>query len=202
MIIVAIDVGLVNMGFAVYDTSKEKFLETEKVSLVQRQKQLSCRDQIGDLVWQRLVLRYKTFFNDADVVLIERQMKRREIVIETVIRTMMFMLKKQVVVVAPISVKKMFGTSCRDHSLNKAAAVETVKALAPETLRGIPANKQDDVSDAVLMCLYWDNKNQGISSVNNPVINKITKLEKKPKLVRKRKLASSSSSSSIKRRKK
>lgn len=202
MIVISIDPGIVNMGFAVYDMRVDTFKFVSRIELVPNQKSLKNRQQMLQLVWNNLLLKHKEYFDAAHHVVIEKQMNKRETLLEHSIATMLFMLKKDYTVLDPRKIKTMFNTSCNNHSLNKIAAIKTVEALFPDLIASVPTSKKDDVSDAILMCLYYRNTAKGVSTVVNPALGEFNRAKRKRRVAKKRKITTQKRKTVAKRQKK
>lgn len=167
MYIIGIDVGLVNMGFALYNTDTGQFEIAKRVQLASKKKEMKTRDELIHRAWTKLFNDHKAAFDKADAVVIERQMKTLYIVIENMIASMLFMLKKEYIIVSPIKVKKMFSISCGNYKQNKNSAVETITHYYPHIVNHV-TTKVDDICDAMLLCLFYSNHLDGIHTVSNP----------------------------------
>lgn len=183
MIVLAIDPGIVNTGFAAYDTDRKKFLFYDHVKILDNERQLKSRQNLYDIYKVKLFDRFKDLFRVADIVLVEHQMRQREILIETNLVMNLRVMGKQHKVISAMSIKRMFGSSCNDHGFNKSAAKEIIKYLLPGSMDTVSSDKQDDVSDAMLMCMYWGNQLDGIKTVKHGLVFKKAppKPRKKPK---------------------
>ena len=157
MIILSIDPGLVNMGVAIFDTLKNKFLFVDKVSLANRESDLKGEEELLYRCWKALFSdsRIQSYIKQIDVVLVEHQMKRRYVIVKYILITISFMLKKEIHVLSPTIVKTMFGTSRGEYLANKNAAIQMATFLWSGILNKVSKAKQDDVSDAMLQAYYW-----------------------------------------------
>lgn len=206
MIVTSFDVGLVNMGVATYNTTKKTVMYFNKLSIASSIRDCGSNDNIIDRVYKNVIKHpfYGELINKSDVLLIERQMKRREIIIQTTMASMFTMLGKKVEIISPISVKSMFNISCKSHALNKIAAKRTVECFFPHIYNSISSDKKDDVCDAILISLFYANKLDGVNKVENPIENDIVRNPTKRR-GKKRKLTSTKSRKTkgkVKRKKK
>lgn len=207
MIIVSIDVGLCNVGFAVYDHQRRKFIHVARLAIVSKLKNLTNHDEIIPRAFKNIFAhpKYGYIFRKADVVLIERQMKTIQKIIQNIIATICFMQKIKYHIVSPVSVKTMFNTVCRDHEYNKQAAIKTVRALEPDVFNSLEKGKVDDICDAMLQALWWSNLTRGVKKVENPISEDLQRREKvattKKRKTTKKKTRRSKSKTPAKRRK-
>ena len=156
--VVAIDVGVKNLGICVWDFHTAKIEHLETVSLVP----LGCYIPSENVNYVRsFISRFKTYFTDAKVVLIERQMRVNMRIIESVIQALYY---DKCVVVSPRLIKMHYDLSTKSYKGNKAKAVEWATDFAlnnPEAFAtGITdtfsaSKKKDDMADALIMILYY-----------------------------------------------
>ena len=156
--VVAVDVGIKNLGLCVYDPYYRKFVHWETTSLVPVGRYIPA---LNVQYVRDFVQRYYQYFENAAIVLVERQMRCNMRIIEAVIQSMFFDRCK---VIHARSVKVHYGLSTRNYRTNKAKAVEWAKSFtqenahifAPQVLdvftRG---GKQDDLADALLLVMYY-----------------------------------------------
>ena len=83
--VVAIDVGIKNMGICVFDFTTSKIVEWDNVSLVRQGRYIPAHNvqYVRDFVQ-----RYERYFNNAFQILVERQMRCNMRIIEAVLETM------------------------------------------------------------------------------------------------------------------
>lgn len=180
MFVIAIDPGIVNLGVATYNTETSAFVDARCTSICSRMKDLK-RDQ--DLIELLSSLFFdvggelKHMMDLADVVLIEVQMKRKFITMQYILGSMLHNMGKKYHFIAPIRVKKHFGTSTGKYATNKSAAIQCAMAMYPHLFKKRAKNskKLDDIADAILMCRWYADLREG---VKRPVIKKRTKAVK------------------------
>jgi hypothetical protein len=156
--VIAIDVGVKNLGICVwdFDTTKIELLST--VSLVPQGRYIP-----GENVAyvRNFLARFKPYFADAKVVLIERQMRVNMRIIQSVIQALYF---EKCIVVSPRLVKMHYDLSTKSYKGNKAKSVEWATEFAlsnPGTFATGVTNefslskKKDDMADALIMVLYY-----------------------------------------------
>ncbi len=156
-LVLAIDIGIKNLGLCAYDFCESKVVHWDNVSIVQgRYVPMQNVQYVRDFV-----ARHAELFARAAVIVVERQMRSNMRVIEAVLQTMFF---ERCVVVSPRCVKMHYGIGHRDYRKNKVAAINWATEFCaangpifpPEVLdvftRG---KKQDDLADALLMVMYY-----------------------------------------------
>tara|TARA_B100000212_G_C27363719_1_gene529366 strand:- start:404 stop:970 length:567 start_codon:yes stop_codon:yes gene_type:complete len=156
--VISIDVGIKNLGLCVFDFATAKFVFWDNVSLVPNGRYLPA----NNVQYVRaFVAQYEAFFNEAAVVLVERQMRCNMRIVEAVIQTLYF---DKCVVINARSVKAHYNLGTKNYRLNKQRAVEwadmflanNADAFAPGvanpfTLR----HKKDDLADSLLLITYY-----------------------------------------------
>ena len=149
---VSFDVGRVNMGIAVLQAGKFVYCAVAS---------LNKKERINDEVERLVEFLYKKF-GRFDVVCIEQQragvMKRIEVMLEKACEK----ISKNVVIVAPQSIKRYFGFSgLKKYADRKRVGCEKAMALCKELnqmdmyfqiARG--RDKSDDIFDAMLIAYY------------------------------------------------
>lgn len=158
MIIVAIDPGLKNLGWSVYDTAKEVFVSFGRYNLLKDQPK-SKRTKYADLVHD-FVSASKDVFDAADAVVIEIQMVAKFKVIQTAFQCF-FWDKSHLISMR--SVRCHFDISTGNYAKNKKASVRKIAELdIPHKnkvwFERFDKSKRDDVADAILIALYYAQK--------------------------------------------
>jgi len=149
MRVVSVDPGLRNFGVAIFEDNK--LVEFDSICIWD----MVPKGKRKDYAYIARTLVEKTsIFEGADVVLIERQMQSRMIVIATALRCFFWNKSKMV---APISVRKYFGISTGKYRNNKKASIELApKFLNEAQLKKFKTHKKkDDLSDAFLQGLWY-----------------------------------------------
>jgi len=158
MKVLGIDMGYANLAWCIIDTEHNPRRPThwavERI-LSGKGTMDNCYEAI--LNW---VTRHFKLFLACDAVILERQMKKKFIVMNTVVRTI---FRGKSFMVAPTTVQRFFGLP-RGRAFKKQAAIE----LCNEQLDGLPQvkQKQDDLADAALLALYHLYK---VSALEKPV---------------------------------
>jgi hypothetical protein len=104
------------------------------------------------------VERHRKLLNEADKIVIERQMRVNMRVVEAVLHALFY---DKCTVVHARTVKQRYGLCKRNYRLNKEAAVRFVETLlaerpaCPWTAHFDRSRKQDDLADAYIMALFF-----------------------------------------------
>ena len=156
--VVAIDVGVKNLGICVWDFQTAKIELLSTVSLVPQGRYIPMEN----VSYVRSFLaRFKTYFTDAKVVLVERQMRVNMRIIESVIQALYY---EKCVVVSPRLIKMHYDLSTKSYKGNKDKAVEWAVEFALSNPQAFAAGvtnefslskKKDDMADALIMVLYY-----------------------------------------------
>lgn len=156
--VIAIDVGIKNLGLCVFDFATAKFVFWDNVSLVPNGRYLPA-DNVQYVL--NFVKHYENFFNEASVVLVERQMRCNMRIVEAVIQTLFF---DKCVIINARSVKAHYQLGTKNYRMNKQRAVEwTTSFLQNNTDAFTPGvttaftvkNKKDDLADSLLLVTYY-----------------------------------------------
>lgn len=144
MHILSVDIGTRNFAYTVYCTENKTFVLFRLVDL----------GKMKDPVLKMKELSDSDVFQNADVILVENQMRACMKTMATALRC--FHLDK-VVRVQPHSVKRFFNTSKKKHHKNKKAGVEEArKYLNASTLATFEKyKKKDDIADCILQTIWY-----------------------------------------------
>ena len=156
--LIAIDVGIKNLGMCVFDFASAQFIFWENVSLVQGGRYAPCSNvkYVMDLV-----ARYQSLFGQSAVVLVERQMRCNMRIIEAVVQALFY---DTCIIINPKAVKAHYGLSTKNYRTNKQKAVEWVDRFVhhnPSAFQpGIASRfhectKKDDLADSLLLVTYY-----------------------------------------------
>ena len=149
MRIVGIDPGLRNFGYAIVDNGE--LVDFDSICIWD----MVPKNKRTDYPFiARVLVDNTSIFDQADVIIIERQMQSRMKMIACALRC--FFWEKSYML-APIRVKKHFKISMSDYKKNKKASIQLVpKFFSPEQETKFKLHKKkDDIADAVLMAMYW-----------------------------------------------
>lgn len=164
MIIVAIDPGIRNLGWSVYDESREQFISFGRYDLLKDQPK-AMHTKYPDLVYD-FITASKDVFDLADAVVIEIQMVAKFKVIQTAFQCF-FWPKSHLI--SPRSVRCHFKISTGNYAKNKKASVTKIPELDipaknKQWFERFEKSKRDDVADAILLALYYSQKGKTIKS--------------------------------------
>ena len=154
--LIAIDVGVRNLGFCVFDIQTEKVVDWRNVALCTTHNYVPG-DNVGLVM--HFVRENAQWFSQCAKLIIEKQIRCNMRIIEAVFHTLFF---DKCVVVHAKNVKMHFNTSMKNYKDNKRRAVEFVTAnlpaFAPEWQLSFEDNKKkDDLADALLLIQYFRN---------------------------------------------
>ncbi|MAT69680.1 MAG: hypothetical protein CMJ58_09165 [Planctomycetaceae bacterium] len=157
--VVSVDVGIKNLGLAVFDLATCKFVFWNNVSLVPNGRYLPANNvqYVRDFV-----ARHEWAFNDAIAVLVERQMRCNMRIIESVLQTMFF---DKCIIINARSVKAHYNLGTKNYRMNKERAVQWVTDFVAQNpdafathavqLPWEELHKKDDLADALLLIMYY-----------------------------------------------
>lgn len=158
MIIVGIDPGIRNLGYAIYNTETKCFLNFGKIDLTENiNKKLKTKyaflvkntiDNRGDI------------FGNFDHISIEIQMIAKMKTVATAFQCF-FWGKSHLI--SPLALRRHFNISTGNYKKNKQASIKMIPKLPIsqaniDLFNSYPANKKDDVADAMLIALYHAQK--------------------------------------------
>ena len=156
--VIAIDVGIKNLGLCVFDFKTAKVVYWDNVSLVHNGKYVPS---LNVQYVMSMVAKLECYFANAFQVIVERQMRCNMRIIEAILETMYY---GKCLILSARSVKMHYGLSMKNYRLNKQKAVQWTKqfvtanpsAFADSALLNFSkASKQDDLADCLLMCMYY-----------------------------------------------
>lgn len=156
--VVAIDVGIKNLGLCVFDFCSARVVEWDNVSLVPGGRYIPANNvqYVRDFV-----RKYDRYFNNAFQVVIERQMRCNMRIVEAVLQALFY---ERCVIISARSVKMHYDLSTRNYRQNKQKAVLWAKGFVRanehvfEPGAAVPfsnAAKQDDLADSLLLVMYY-----------------------------------------------
>lgn len=190
MYVAAIDVGITNVGFALLKNTK--IVYADKLQLYHRGKgkgklkEAEVIERVNHLFFS---VKLKKYIDMAEIVLIENQMTRLNLIIQHVIGALMYKYGKPIKFVRPHDVKRQFDISTLSHKTNKRAAIVCASKLYPVFFDLLDESKQDDVADSVLMARYYVEKNI-LKIPPRKTVKKTTATKKKKKRTSKEILSS------------
>ena len=157
--VIAIDVGIKNLGLCVFDFRTARVVEWDNVSLVPSGRYIPAH--YVQYV-RAFVKKYEHFFEHAFQVVIERQIRCNMRIVESVLQSMFYDV---CIIISARSVKVHYDLSMKNYRANKQKAVAWAKqfternpqAFADGVVRrsfsGVA--KQDDLADSLLLLLYY-----------------------------------------------
>lgn len=171
--IIAIDVGIKNLGLCVFDFVTSKFVFWDNVSLVQNGRYIPAENV---QYVRSFVARYQSFFDEAAGVLVERQMRCNMRIVEAVLQTLFF---ERCVIISARSVKAHYNLGTKNYRMNKQRAVEWTTCFLknnPSAFAHAVADpfaqqhKKDDLADSLLLVAYYlDTYSNQLSSKADPL---------------------------------
>lgn len=178
MIILSIDPGLVNVGVALYNSDTRAFISIRHIQLVAKQKDLKCTDDLIKILHNMFIKPSGAMHNmvrAADVVVIERQLKRNFVVFQYALASMMHMMDKKCVMCAPQSVKAYAKTSSgikgrqnqkKAHAKNKQLAIIYAQKRWPKEFAKVTSKrKRDDMADAMIMAAWFAERSDSSQNI-------------------------------------
>ena len=166
--VIALDVGIHNMGMCVYDFATSKIIYWDNVPLMTgRYIPMDNVQYVRDFV-----RRMHHYFDEAACVIVERQMRCNMRIIEALLQQTFF---EVCTVISARSVKAHYNLSRGNYKANKEAAVEWAYDFTTNNLTTFGVNgaaafnvkgaKQDDLADSLLLLLcYLDTYSNQLSS--------------------------------------
>ena len=157
--VIAIDVGIKNLGLCIFDFTTSKVVHWDNVTLVPTGRYIPAHNvqYVRDFV-----RKYESYFNNAFQIVIERQMRCNMRIIEALIQSMFF---ETCIVISARSVKAHYDLSTKNYRMNKQKAVTWAKqftlqnphaftdGLVAKSFSGV--QKQDDLADSLTMLMYY-----------------------------------------------
>ena len=155
-LVIAIDVGIKNLGICVYDFCTSKVVYWDNATIVPNGRYAPAQNvqYVRDFVWK-----HQELFNNCAALVIERQMRCNMRIIESVFQTLYY---DRCHVINARCVKMHYGLSTRNYRLNKQKAVEWATNYTQNNpdvfVEGIDFathKKKDDLADCLLLVMYY-----------------------------------------------
>lgn len=173
MIIVGIDVGYTNLGLVSVQVDKEyNIIPTFVKRINLRNVRCHCLDvphtnEVGDLV-AHFIHVYQHLFDEADVILVERQPPGGLTNIESLL---FYIFRNKIVLISPNSLQKHFGINFYEYERRK---VEIEKLATPylDTFQSFTGQvRKHDMADALCLILFYvaDDKKRYLLKKNKKV---------------------------------
>lgn len=156
--IIAIDVGIKNLGLCVFDFATSQIVHWDCVSLVPNGKYIPM---LNVQYVRDFVQKYDHYFAFAHKVLIERQIRCNMRIVEAILQTMFY---DDCLVISARSVKVHYDLSTKNYRANKQKAVAWANSFlqanphafcASTTVNWSAKSKQDDLADSLLLVMYY-----------------------------------------------
>lgn len=156
--VIAIDVGIKNLGLCIFDFKTAQVVEWDNVCLVPNGRYIPAQNV---QYVRSFVKKFEAYFDNVFQVLVERQMRTNMRIIEAVIQTLFY---ENCLIISARSVKMHYDLSTRNYRANKQKAVEWAKkfvqknptAFAPLVAYTFESvSKQDDLADSLLLIMYY-----------------------------------------------
>lgn len=171
--VVAIDVGIKNLGLCVFDFCVGKVVHWDVVNLVPSGRYVPMRnvEYIKDFL-----KRHEHFFENAHRVLIERQMRCNMRIIEAVLHASYY---DNCTIISARSVKLHYDLSTKNYKQNKQKAVlwasSFLEANPHAFTPGVPTvwaakGKRDDLADSLLLVMYYLDTYSNQLEVDNVIV--------------------------------
>lgn len=164
MLVIALDVGIRNLGMCVYDYDKQVIIFWQNVPLIKNNSYF--RPILTVRYVREFVERYKTMFDQAAMVLVEHQMRLNMRIIEAILQTLFY---DKCTVLQPRVVKMHYDLCKLNYQKNKKAVIEWAQKYVDDYPQMFLAHikfdgkKRDDMADSLLMIDYflstYDTKN-------------------------------------------
>lgn len=166
MLILSIDPGIKNLGWALFDTTQQTFKSFGRYNLVKdhpKAKHTKYTFLVRSFIDASLEV-----FEMADVICIEIQMMAKFKVIAAAFECFYW---GKTHMVSPRSVRCHFDISTGNYAKNKKASVDIIPSLPisssnKQWFQRFDKKKRDDVADAMLLAMYWNDKQ--CSSASEP----------------------------------
>tara|TARA_B100000780_G_scaffold91707_1_gene63501 strand:+ start:1517 stop:2071 length:555 start_codon:yes stop_codon:yes gene_type:complete len=157
--IIAIDVGIKNLGLCIFDFRTAKVVEWDNVSLVPSGRYVPSNNV---KYIREFVRKYERYFEDVFQVVIERQMRCNMRIVESVLHALYY---DQCIIVSARSVKLHYDLSTKNYRMNKQKAVNWAQEFVLRNPQAFlddlvqrcftSAKKQDDLADSLLLVMYY-----------------------------------------------
>jgi hypothetical protein len=156
--VIAIDVGIKNLGLCIFDFVSNQIVHWDCVTLVPNGRYIP---QNNVQYVRNFVERYEHYFAAAQKVLIERQIRCNMRIVEAVLQTLFY---EKCIVISARSVKVHYDLSTKNYRANKQKAVAWAQSFlqanphafaSPASSNWQAKNKQDDLADSLLLIMYY-----------------------------------------------
>lgn len=156
--VIAVDVGIKNLGLCIFDFVTAKFVFWDNISLVPGGRYIPANNvqYVRDFVE-----RYASFFQEAACVIVERQMRCNMRIIEATLQTLFYDV---CTIINARSVKAHYNIGTKNYRMNKQKAVQWANQFVtnnPSAFEnGVTCafqqnSKKDDLADSLLLVTYY-----------------------------------------------
>lgn len=156
--VIAIDVGIKNLGLCIFDFNTAQVVEWDNVCLVPNGRYIPANNV---QYVRNFVKRFEKYFENAFQVLVERQIRCNMRIIEAIIHTLYF---DECIIISARSVKMHYNLSTKNYRANKQKAVKWATAFVDKNSTAFAplvaytfesSTKQDDLADSLLLVMYY-----------------------------------------------
>lgn len=156
--VIAIDVGIKNLGICIFDFTTSQVVHWDNVTLVHNGRYVPANNV---QYVREFVANHSKYFMNAFMVLVERQIRCNMRIIEAVVQTMFF---ERCLIISARSVKMHYNLSTKNYKANKQKAVEWARdfiSASPSAFANnsqsvfLGAKKSDDLADSLLLLMYY-----------------------------------------------
>ena len=158
------DIGIKNIGFAVFNSATRSVEHLEIIDLCKTGgRRVPFGDKNAVSLVRALVRKRRALLASCDVVAIEKQMIRKMIIIQFVLEAVLSEVTTPMQVHAR-SVKVFFKIGTGKHRTNKKAAIKKTYEILDERGHAVinKFKKKDDVCDAILQAIFVAHKNDPV----------------------------------------
>lgn len=160
MIIIAIDIGIENLGLVAASINPNFTINTithcELINLTKNCNQRGCILPHSNTITDRMIhffSQYKHILDSADTILIERQIPTSGLVaIQSLIH---FQYRQKSILVSPNSMHAFYGISHLDYERRKKATIQLAQHSLMDHKEFVFNEKKDDIADAWCYINQW-----------------------------------------------
>lgn len=157
MYLVAIDVGIKNLGLCIFNFLNNKIILWDCVSLVPDGRYIPSNNV---QYVRQFIKKYSDYFEESTQIIIERQMRCNMRIVEAIIQCL---YHDRTTIISARSVKMHYDLSTRNYRQNKLKAVawatqfvqHNYKIFEGSLVAWDERKKRDDLADALLLLMYY-----------------------------------------------
>lgn len=156
--VIAIDVGIKNLGLCVFDFTTSQVVHWDNVTLVHTGRYLPANNV---QYVREFIDKHSNYFLNAFMVLVERQIRCNMRIIESVFHALFY---ERCLIISARSVKMHYDLSTKNYKANKQKAVEWAKDFILSSPQAFAngthsvfrnSKKTDDLADSLLLLMYY-----------------------------------------------